>query len=179
MMSFYINDTASNISKLQYIFIKHSFLIKTYYCSSISKSNTICWHNYIKGLLDTVYIGRIFPLPLALLHYTSRLLFLVVCCSITVCPSVWNSSAPQSNNAVSTFQITCRVLSYVLKNSSSITKGSISTNIKHMHIQPFSIGVNWRENWHQMNVSTMSYICRYYVFTLWESCRVASEYLHR
>ncbi len=46
--------------------------------------------------------------------------------------------------------------------SSSITKGSIYY-IKHMYIQPFSMGVDWREIWHQMDVSTMFYICRYCV----------------
>ncbi len=83
------------------------------------------------------------------------------------------SSTPQSKNAVFTFQITCRVLCFVLENSwwaddhsSSITKGSIYY-IKHMYIQPFSMEVDWQEISHQMDVSTMFYICRCCVFTLW------------
>ncbi len=50
--------------------------------------------------------------------------------------------------------------------SSSITKES-SYYISYMYIQPFSMEVDWREIWHQMDVSTMFYICRYCVFTLW------------
>ncbi len=50
--------------------------------------------------------------------------------------------------------------------SSSITKGSICY-IKHMYLQPFSMEVDWWEICHQMDVSTMFYICRYCVFTLW------------
>ena len=36
-----------------------------------------------------------------------------------------------------------------------------------MYIQPFSMEVDWQEIWHQMDVSTTFYICRYCVFTLW------------
>ncbi len=50
--------------------------------------------------------------------------------------------------------------------SSSIYKGSIYY-IKHMYIQPFSMELDWREIWHQMDVSTMFYNCRYCIFTLW------------
>ncbi len=44
--------------------------------------------------------------------------------------------------------------------SSSITKKSISIYyIKHMHMQPFSVEVDWKEIWHlKMDVSTMFYI---------------------
>ncbi len=80
-------------------------------------------------------------------------------------------SAPQSKNAVSTFQITCRVLFFCLgkllkwladDQSSSITKGSIYY-INYMNIQPFSMKVDWKEIWHQMDVCSMFYICRYCV----------------
>ncbi len=47
---------------------------------------------------------------------------------------------------------------------SSITKGSIY-HINHMYIQPFNTVVDWSEIWWLMEVSTMVYICRYYVFT--------------
>ena len=50
--------------------------------------------------------------------------------------------------------------------SAFITKGSIY-HIKHMYIQPFCMEVDWQEIWHLMDVSTMLYICRYCVFTLW------------
>ena len=43
---------------------------------------------------------------------------------------------------------------------SSITKGSIY-HIKHMYMQPFTVGVNWLEIWCLMEVSAMFYICRY------------------
>ncbi len=49
---------------------------------------------------------------------------------------------------------------------SSTTKGSVYY-IKHMHMQPCSMEVNWQEIWHQMDVSTTFYICTYWVFTLW------------
>ncbi len=51
---------------------------------------------------------------------------------------------------------------------SSITKGSIY-HIKHMYIHHFTTVVDWLENWHLMEVSTMFYICRYCVFTWWGS----------
>ena len=85
------------------------------------------------------------------------------------------SYTPQSKNVVSTIQITCRVLSFChgkfLKwwaddQSFSIPKGS-TYSIKNMYIQPFSMEVDWGEIWHKMDVSTMFYICRYCVFTLW------------
>ena len=47
---------------------------------------------------------------------------------------------------------------------SSITKGS-TYHIKHMSIEPFTVGVDRAEIWHLMEVSTMFYICRYCVFT--------------
>ncbi len=84
-------------------------------------------------------------------------------------------SAPQSNNAVSTFQIICRVLSFVLDNSWSDeqTINPLPKLIEYLlhvyqtYIQPFSMEVDRREIWHQVDVSTMIYICRYCVFTLW------------
>ncbi len=45
-----------------------------------------------------------------------------------------------------------------------ITKGSIYY-IKHMFIQLFTMGVDWPEIWHLMDISTMFYICRYCIFT--------------
>ncbi len=36
-----------------------------------------------------------------------------------------------------------------------------------MYIQLFCMEVNWRKIWHLVDVSTMFYICRYCVFTLW------------
>ncbi len=36
-----------------------------------------------------------------------------------------------------------------------------------MYIQPLSMEVEWWAFWHQMDVSTMLYICRYCIFTLW------------
>ena len=36
-----------------------------------------------------------------------------------------------------------------------------------MYIQPFSMQVNWSEIWCLMKVSTLFYICRYWIFTLW------------
>ncbi len=47
---------------------------------------------------------------------------------------------------------------------SSITKGSIFL-IKHMYIQPFTTVVDWPKTECWMEVSTMFYICRYFVFT--------------
>ncbi len=79
------------------------------------------------------------------------------------------TSALQSKNAVSSFYITRRVLSFSLgkflkwlanDQSSSITKGSIYY-IKHVYIQPFSMEVDWPEIWCLMEVSAMFYICRY------------------
>ncbi len=46
---------------------------------------------------------------------------------------------------------------------SSMTKGSICY-IKHMYIQPVSMGVDWEEIWYQMDVSTMFYFFRYCLF---------------
>ena len=76
--------------------------------------------------------------------------------------------------AVSTFQIRCTKLSFVLENSwwadnqsSSITKGN-TYYIKHMYIQPFSVEVDWREIWHQVGVSTMFYFVDTAFFTLWD-----------
>ncbi len=47
-----------------------------------------------------------------------------------------------------------------------ITKGSIYY-IKHNVHTTFYMEVDWWEIWHQMDVSTMFYICKYCVFTLW------------
>ncbi len=58
--------------------------------------------------------------------------------------------------------------------SSSITKESIFY-IKHMYVQPLSMEVDWWEIWHQMDVSTMFYICIYCVFTLWGRAEVLSD----
>ncbi len=46
----------------------------------------------------------------------------------------------------------------------SITKGSIY-HIKHMYIQPFAKIVYFPDIWCLMEVSTLFYICRYWVFT--------------
>ena len=45
--------------------------------------------------------------------------------------------------------------------------------IKHMHIQPFSMEVDWQEIWCLIEVSAMFYICTYCVLTLWGSYCVA------
>ncbi len=52
---------------------------------------------------------------------------------------------------------------------SSITKGSIY-HIKHRSIQPFSMGVDWPEIVHLMEVSIMFNICTYCIFT-WYMCQ--------
>ena len=91
------------------------------------------------------------------------------------------SSAALSKNAVSAFQIPCKLLSFgrFLKKladdqCSSLTKGSIF-HIKNMYIQPSTTVVDWPEMWHLMKVSAMFYICRYCTFTWWGRATVTSK----
>ncbi len=81
-------------------------------------------------------------------------------------------SAPLSKNAVSAFQITCKLLfSWPWKihdeissyQCLSITKGRV------YYIQHFCMKVDWPEILCLMEVSAMLYICTYYLFTL---CRI-------
>ncbi len=93
-------------------------------------------------------------------------------------PRCWRriATAAPSKNAVSAFQISYKLLSFYLDRflkkladdqCSSITKGSIY-HIKHMYMQLFRMEVDWPEIGCLMEISTMFYICRYYVFT-WDS----------
>ncbi len=83
------------------------------------------------------------------------------------------NSAPPSKNKVSAIsdymQITYFHLGRFLKKLtddqySSITKGIIYYNIKHMLIQPFSMEVDWPANWCLMEVSVF-YICIHCIYT--------------
>ena len=75
----------------------------------------------------------------------------------------------------STFFCLRKFLKWLADNqSSSITKENICY-IKHMHIQPFSMEVDWWEIWHYMDVSAMFDICRYCVFTLWGRVTLRGE----
>ncbi len=82
------------------------------------------------------------------------------------------TSAPPSKNAVSAFQISCKLLSCTLEDSwrtddqcSSITKGSIYF-MKRTYIQPATTVVDWPEIWCLMELSTMFYILQILRFYL-------------
>ncbi len=83
-------------------------------------------------------------------------------------------SAPPSKNAVSAFQISCKLLSFTLEDfslkkladdqCSSITKGSIYLYMNHMYIQPFTTKVDWPEIGCLMEVSVLyMQILRFYL----------------
>ncbi len=73
-------------------------------------------------------------------------------------------------NAVSAFQISCKLLSFGLEDlladdqCSLITKDSIY-HIKHMSIQTFTMGMDWPDIASLMEVSIMFTVCRYSDFT--------------
>ncbi len=92
--------------------------------------------------------------------------------------SLWLMIAPLRKNTVSTllhfrfyanyFLLPWKFLKKLTDNQcSSITKDSIYHIMKHMYIQPFTIVVDWPDIGCLMEVSTMSYNCRYCVFTWW------------
>ncbi len=106
-------------------------------------------------------------------------------CAVISVPLPFNS-APQSQNAVCAFQITFKLLSFTLedswRNEQSMhfkrTKGTSKSSIyhvKHMSIQPFTMGVNWPEFVCLMAVSIMCDICTYCVFTLYRQNRSADS----
>ncbi len=53
---------------------------------------------------------------------------------------------------------------------------AVPTIIKHMSIQPFTMGVDWSEIVCQMAVSVMFHICTYYVFALYDRIRILYFY---
>ena len=76
------------------------------------------------------------------------------------------------NHMQSTFFCLEKFLKKLADNEcSSVAKGSIYY-IKHMYIQLFSMEVDWPEIWGLLEVSTIFYICRYRVLTLWVDLRV-------
>ncbi len=80
------------------------------------------------------------------------------------------SCAPLSKNAVSAFQMSCKLLSFPLQDScrnhqrSSVTKGSTVSTIPYQtYTQLFTTVVDWPNTGCLMEVSSMFYICRYCV----------------
>ncbi len=80
---------------------------------------------------------------------------------------------PLSKNAVTAFQITCKLLFYLERflkkladdQRSSVTKRSIYY-MKHMCIQPLSLEVDWPDIWCLIEVSTVCFIFAHTAFLL-------------
>ncbi len=84
--------------------------------------------------------------------------------------NLYYNPASLRKNAVSAFQISCKLLSFTLedslKNQQTIISEDSIYHIKYMYIHHFTTTLDGPEIWCLMEVSTMFYICRYCVFFL-------------